>query len=342
MCFNLNTILATVTGISSVTANRQGYVSRAKYINMTNGSTIANTYYLLASGAGIYHSIYVSSATGAPIENALVTIQKPVGNIYITLSHQYTDTTGLSLNYLDSSTNYRFAVTKSGYGSETFNSIPNPVSPIIYVRLTPTSGSGADYVNISTIFSNISYSFLPTLLYQNVTFNVSFSVTDPDSKITYQKINATYPNGSLMCSTASTIPGGTTVLCPIPAAFGIYCVRGMIARTGFDNFTFDPICYQFYNSTAGLGGIHSIIKSSLSDMGYFVVAIVVTLCVCAFLATFGGGVVVAFAAVGMFAFLAALNPTAVIPMGGIMIPFWSIAALMAMFAVVIMVLRSYI
>jgi hypothetical protein len=330
------------SGVSTAAFESDGYISRSAILTISGNSTQNATIYLLADGGGIYHSIYVSTAAGTPLEGATVSVSMLVGSYYITLSSLETDTTGLALNYLGTTKSYRFAVTKTGYGSETFNAIPNPVNPIIYVRLGSVSGE-ADYVNASTIFSNISYSFLPASWYQNVTFNASFSLTDPDNKITYQKFNATYPNGSLLCNVAvTTEPGGTTEICTIPAVFGTYCVQGMMARTGFDNYTFDAICYQVYNSTAGLGGLEDDLETSISDTGYLVLALIVTMIVCSGLAYFGAGMLTAYVAVGMFAFFAALKPAAMIGIGALSIPFWAIVGLMAMCAVGLTILRSYI
>lgn len=285
LCYNLTSINQTteVYGKEMMfVLGNATYIARSMSKDIpaysAGGADVTMVLYLAKSGDGIYHSIYVLKHGDAPLEGAKVLAQKAAGSYYETITAQKTDGTGLALNYL-LQIPYHFVVTASGYTPQTTDSTPNPTNPIIYIRLTG-GGNVTDYVNFSTVLSNVSYSFSPVGTYHNSSINATFTLSDADSLIEYQAFNVSYSNGTLLCYVyVDTEPSGTLETCTIPFQPGVYDVRAYFKKTGYDQYNFNRYSYYVYNSTTGLAALD--IRSSVSDLGYFIVLL--------FLATVGGG-----------------------------------------------------
>lgn len=326
------------TGYVTVYISSSGFVQRTYILSLSHVATTNLEAYLLLSGTGIYHSTFViASNNNIPIEDALVTVQMDAGGYYRTVEQHYTDTTGLVLNFLNPITQYHFIVSADDYVSETYEIYPNPVSPIVYVRLAYTGIAGADFVNYSVLWDSISYQFLPDTFYFNDSFNVTFELSSSDNDIEYIGLNATYQNTTLVCNElVDDQPAGTMLTCTIPYVVGQYEIQGYFKRINYTEHPFNIFHYWVFNSTSG--GLPDIdFSGTVSDLGYWIACIILTMIVCGLASRFigfGAG----YLAVGMMAMAVALNPTIVIAgtMG------WMIIALMVLALISLTVIRAYI
>jgi len=320
------------SGLSTLTYESDGYTERQILATLADYDVNISAY-LLTTGNGIYHSTTVlRQGTDTPIEGATVTVQTNIGGVYKTIEQHTTDSVGLALNYLDPTTLYHFVVSSGGYVSETFDIYPNPVSPILYVRLLFTGAEGASYVNFTSVFTNISHQFLPDAYYQNDTFNATFEIVDAASGLQGISFNATWPNGSLLCSEyVNDQPSGTLLTCTIPFVPGIYTVQGTFEKPSYGNFTLEEVKYWVFNSTEGVPDI----STAVSGFTYFMAVLVIASIFAAFLAKFslyGSGI----AFVVVVAISLGLNPT--LTVGDV--PGWSILGAMALGVIAIMFMRS--
>lgn len=325
-------------GNVTVTISSSGYVPRQYYTVVSPYSVISLSAYLLSTTAGIYETIYVITYQGAGIEDAQITAQKFMGDHYQTVEQERTDASGSATMFLDPYIEYYMRVEAGGYVSVTFDLQPDPISPVVYVRLQATGESGADYVNFSTMFDSISYQFLPLNNYQNDSFTASYEIASSLGDLEYFGWNASYSNGTSICSQVITDqPAGSTITCVVPNISGRYTFNAFFKKADYDEYDFNEF-YYFVTNPTGMAGLGIGMTDAISNLGYWLFAIVITLVITGFTSRFLGGYASGWLAVGILAMFVALNPA--ITIAGI--SGWYIIAVMILGLLSILVIRAYI
>jgi hypothetical protein len=116
--------------IGSVTisiSNSSFYSPRYYYSTLAYGGSYTLAAYLLPSSDEfpILVNFKVISPAGSTIPNALITIQKQIGGVWVTVAQKYTDATGTAGFNLDYQTQYQIVTSASGYS-------------VVYWVITPT------------------------------------------------------------------------------------------------------------------------------------------------------------------------------------------------------------
>lgn len=322
-------------GEVTVTISSDGFIERDYYTVVSPYSVISISAYLLDSGDGIYHSTYVITYQGSPIPNALLTVQKNMGAYYQTVEQQLTGASGSATMFLDPFTEYYWKVEAGGYISETYYLTPDPTNPIVYVRLSVTGEEGADYVNFSIVMDAVSYQFLPTDRFHNGSFTTTYEISSSLSDFEYFGWIVYYQNGTELCNEeVNDQPSGTTLSCVIPNTSGKYQVSAYFKRADYDLYTFNDFYYWVY-VYAGFGDIP--MAEAISDIGYWIIAVIVTMIITGFASRFLG-FATGWLAIGIFAMFVSINPTLIV--AGI--SGWLIIAIMVIAQVSLMVIRSFI
>lgn len=189
---------------SNVTCITGGIIPRSTTLTYLVGGA-NTTAFLLCDGANpLAQTIRVTDSSGFSLQGATVNLTKSYNPISITT----TDSSGLSVVYLNSGDTYTYYVSKPGYGSAS-----GQLQASIQIITIPlgTSDSPPTY---NGTFENTQWSMAPTILgYPMFTVNASVNTTD---SLLYYGLNLTFANGTqLYFVNLSNVTGSQNFSTPV-------------------------------------------------------------------------------------------------------------------------------
>jgi len=124
-----------------------GYPQRTFVYDDTSftNTTTDKVLYLLGTADGIYSSISVVEASGAPISGVLVQVEREISGVWTLLTQGNTDSSGLVTFWVNPNYLHRITATKSGYTSVQVSVTP---TQSVYT-ITMTTGTGEAVYNSS-------------------------------------------------------------------------------------------------------------------------------------------------------------------------------------------------
>lgn len=235
-------------------SNTPTYPARSYYLTITNTSVITQNTYLLNSNFGIFYSFIVTDYNLNPLSNVTITTSKIIGNTYVPVETEVSDTSGSTNFFLDYTNLYQTSVTSNGYVSLLFTVQPSTISRVTYLKLRANGTSGANILNLSTVFDSITYGQTPLTIYQNGTFNTSFFISDSAGTLEYFGMRVTYRNYSnssvIFNQSNSTSPSGGTIIATIGNQTGYYDVETWFKKASYDQYNIQNFTYYVTNSNA--------------------------------------------------------------------------------------------
>jgi hypothetical protein len=145
---------------------------------INSGSQINQILYLLDTDDGIYSSIQVQSAGGAPIGDVEIQLARnqipPSNNVtWYTILQQNTDGAGLATFWVNPNAQYRLTLSKAGYGTQIKYLYPTQET---YTVQLPLSASGIEY-NATT--EGMTWTINPPIgpLNRSITYTFEFNIT---------------------------------------------------------------------------------------------------------------------------------------------------------------------
>ena len=173
------------------------------YITVLNPFTsVSITAYMTQTNfTSLYIFTVTDKSTGSALSGVEIEVQRLINSSYVTLGQKTTTGTGQTYFYLDSSYEYKVIFTKGGYVTATAQTIPTVTT--YNVKLVESS-STYSYVE------GVSYAFTPSFasLYSGNSYNFTGFISGDGFTTTYYSL--TLGNGTIIYSTTSSNPSGTT------------------------------------------------------------------------------------------------------------------------------------
>lgn len=233
-------------GQNTIVISNSSYEARTYYVTLTADQNLSLTAYLLNLLNGIDQSIIVITFQDIPIPNALVDIRRNINGTFQTVSQRITDSAGSTTFFLDPTTTYQVLVTADNYVAKIFNLNPSSGSPTTYVRLTFLGTQGAQLLNLTTTFTNISYSLIdtPHVYYHNGAFNITYMVSSSNNDLQLIGIDIFFWNFTTDEENATKVfsynttsnPSGVTIIYNTSSDIGYYKAVAFFQKSGFDRY----------------------------------------------------------------------------------------------------------
>lgn len=265
----------TVRGNLTLAISSVGYIPRNYYVNILPSETVTITGYLLSNIDGVYITYWAYSTSYPTGESGtLVNISRFIGSNYTLVSQSLSDYEGKGTLWLDPYISYRIIAEKGALNYSIDSYSPNPS---ILLRLNLGSGEGISTSNYTWLFTDLAYSLTPTDIYiRNDTDNltlINYTLYDLDSLIVWQAFKITNQSGTVIYSSNSSTPSGTS----LTANYNMtgregqtFIVQTSFKRTGYDPWFFNRtyIVYQrsstLLESLEGIKGASGLGLSSLA------------------------------------------------------------------------------
>lgn len=308
LCSGLNSIsVRNDSYFDSVTNTTLSFPMRNYYVTISNGSsTLSNVSFitlnghLLRSDQGIYYAVITTDYNNNPIPNTLVTASKYINGVYTAIEQEITDTSGVANFFLDFTTKYQFKAESGGYISQIFYLVPSTSQRAAYIKLSSTGSIGATLLNLTTIFTGITYGLLPPELIHNDSFLISYILSSSSGALQEFGINVFFHNSSnatLLLHEVRVDPSGATITYTTPNWTGQYTVETWFTRNEF-------LRYNATNRTYVIYAPRSISGISVTGLGWEistlqVIAILIIGIIIAFFSKFNA---VAGAVIGLIIF----------------------------------------
>lgn len=255
LCLGFNTIAIT-NNSHIIDSIEYTYPTRKYFVSISEIENISLDGYLLREDKGVDHQYTVTTLSGEPIENAIVTARKSINGTFIPVAQEQTDSTGSATLFLDDDITYQVVVEADGYVSETFTSSPSSQNTDTFVRLEATGEEGANIINVTTMFDSISFDLDPDQKVHTEALNISFFISDSSGSLQYFGMNVTHRNTTpdsdttIFSKTINTSPSGGDIVFETPNKTGWYDVDVFFKKTEFDEYRHET---QTYYITTGTG-----------------------------------------------------------------------------------------
>lgn len=196
---NYTTTTSTTTGTATITSLRDGeytfaftggsYSQRQYVVTVANNNQQTLNAYL-SNGSQVILT-FVDINTGQPVEGAITSMARVISGNWTTVEARLSGPDGRSAFTYQTSTQYRFITTLTGYDTSSFI-----LSPILFnaytIRLTPevtAQNEEGDYAGVGIAYG-------PRVFYNQATNNLTFQITSPEGLLTSYTLNLTYPGGT--------------------------------------------------------------------------------------------------------------------------------------------------
>lgn len=284
-------------------------------------STTVSTYitaYLSSSSTAIPFLIY-SSTTETPLQGVYITIEKSIGETMTLMTDSYTDISGTSLFYLDTSTLYHFTLSKTSFGTVEFDLMPILTSGYKFYMNSTIS------IAFNKTWEGITWWFLPegsTLNTYDI-YKFKFHVGSYRNDLTWLSINLTNNSMQTQCFNISYYPTGTnslTLNCTLNMTGfrGNLTILGQFSKVGFDTQSLNKT-YYIYNETIGnftWSKMFEVIKSENYGVSKLTGSIMAIFGIMLLLSSLGlafvgvrGGSILAFALLAILPFMGVISWT---------------------------------
>lgn len=216
------------------------YSTRSYVVNINNAAN-AITIYLTNSSSQVVFTM-IDQETGAIIEGVQLDMYRVINDSLVIVESHFSDVTGKTLFTYTPDVKYTFIGTKNRYAVKTFT-----LDPILFnsydVRMqqSTTDNQEIDYTGVVVYYTPQQFS-------ENVTNNLSFILSSPQSILTSYNISITYPGGSINLS--GTSPTGETFLYnfTIINATSTDCVNISYAYTTSNGISTYAYCLPIYTT----------------------------------------------------------------------------------------------
>jgi hypothetical protein len=213
-------------------AYNNNYTIRTYLVTVMDGSfTNLSMFFSSLNNEDKY--FYLKNTANVPISGATLSMTKLVGSSYMTVGQQTSDSAGYSFFNLDNGQTYRLVITATGYDTKQFdiNTITGITSYTV-VMLTNTT------VMFDSLFSEVTYSYLPTNSTLSADSNQSFSLTvnSPNSLVEWFGV---FYSATNYTNVTGTPAGGTAFLYLNTSSMDSVKITFFIKVQTFDLFSFD-------------------------------------------------------------------------------------------------------
>lgn len=181
------------------------YTARTYPLTITAGSFQRLNAYLLTGGATTTFNI-VDKDSAQFIQNATETVQRIINLTWTTIAVMLSDINGrVAFNY-DSTPEYKFLVTKTGYNDKSFT-----LNPVVFSSYSVVMARNASVTNTEG-FSGLSFTFSPKVFANDKGYNVTFILSDPLGSLSSYTTNISVPGYNLKSFTGTNAYGQTYVI----------------------------------------------------------------------------------------------------------------------------------
>lgn len=305
-------------GENTITISNSSYETRNYFLTISIDANLSLTAYLLGNLEGIDYSIVVLTFQDSPIEGALVDVRRNFNGTFVTVAQATSDTAGTTNFFLDPTTTYQVVVTADNYVSAVFTLNPSVVNPITYVRLRFSGTTGAQILNLTTTFQNISFSIFdtPDQTYHESAFNITYFISSSNNDLQLIGVNIYYRNFTTLTAnrtlvftqTLNSSPSGATIVYTTNNSVGYYTVEAFFQKSGFERYNISEVTFTWVYDT-GFQGFD--ISNSGYDTGTFqIIGLFVLIMVIGFFSRFGGvaALVAGFVTLGIMTFGMGIYP----------------------------------
>lgn len=205
------TIVITTFPVNNYTLRASGgsYPERTLTIETEATTNQITTMYLATSTQNVTFTVKDEGVSTLLLENAQVSMNRLISGTWTTVEQINTDIVGTAIFAYKPSTQYQFVVTRSGYTTKTF--YLDPVQYDSYTILL-TKDSSADN---NMDFPGLSWSVSPETYPENTNTTITFTIFDPQARLTAYTITTTYPGGTGTAN-GNTATGSTLQLIAYP------------------------------------------------------------------------------------------------------------------------------
>lgn len=297
-----------------------GYYTRIYTMDILDERYYINTFLPPTSNTSVYtiRVIEVVETEYSPyervVENALITIKKYVNTsgIYETVYSLYTDASGYIHVYLQSLTDYKVFINKTGYNETISNYIPQPPNEYGQTDMktftinriyTPPVIIPSD-----TVFTNIVVTISPLVTRHTEIFTFYFNITSSDNQLEWYRLRVYYRNNTgdvwdFISTETGVNAGGGSLDYTIPDVKGEYRFVCVYKKDGF------PL-YEV-GQTGSIIHFYVAIRTSLAsipDYAWYIITIVVMMAGMGFFTKyFGANIIVGYIGLGIFAMMLMLK-----------------------------------
>lgn len=242
----------------SVKISGGSYGLRSYILTIVDNQT-TNLYAYLTTNSQNTTLIISGETTTNLLEGAIASMARLINTNWTTVESRTSDIAGsVSFNY-GQYVRYRFTVSKAGYQDKVF--YLDPVTESSYNVILNRETSDVDDQDLA----GIGVVTAPSIFYNNVANNFSFTITSPTNILDSYNVTLTYPGGSN--SSAGTNPQGQTIL----FGFNITNANAFDTVDLFYSYTSNngsqknfSYSYSIQNATSTLG---TFIKNKTTDYG---------------------------------------------------------------------------
>jgi len=169
--------------------NTSGYSPRTYYITVANASTQQLSVYLTSSTDTTIFTVYDADEVSTTIEGVYGAMYRLYGSTWMPVESKLTDVVGTAQFTYDSTANYKFVFTKTGYDNNIFY-----LNPILYssynIRMSQTT-----LLNYSTDYDGLILLYSPDQFDNGTNATFQFMFSSPDGDLLSYGYNLTYPDG---------------------------------------------------------------------------------------------------------------------------------------------------
>lgn len=305
-----------------------GYYTRVYMMDIEDERYYINTFLPKTTNTSLYtfRIIEIVETEYSPyervIEDALVIIKKYVNTtgIYETVYSLYTDASGYVHVYLESLTDYKVFLTKTGYNTSISNYIPQPPNeygqtdmktftmhriytpPIIHEK--------------ETVFTNITVTIEPKTIRTKEIFTFYFNITSSDNQLQWYRLrvyyyNTTTDNWNLLSTDTDNNPAGGSLDYTIPDIYGKYRFDCVYKKNGFQEYEISQtgsIIIFYVEAKASL--------ESIPDYAWYIITIVAMAAGMGFfMRYFGTNIIVGYIGMGIMAMMFMLKDVTITASG---------------------------
>jgi len=330
----LNNAMTTLTNVQTTTQSNVKRIQIApsttfvsKLYNFDNFNIVSNVFYLILqeTNKGLFYSFYVQDLNQQPIEGTTIIVLKRILslNMYYPIFVAKSQVDGSASFFLYPNEEYVFYVYAPNHEDKMFSLIPDPNIRTIFVRLSPLGSSSSSESTVSvaqidylSFFKNLTFNLTPEQYYLNAnTTTITFYVYDATNRLKLTKLQiyrVNLTNKTLIANLNSTNTNTVTLSYNIPET-GKYevnaCIQKELTTTEQQIFAVNEYCIKrdYFLYIQEPININNIV----SEKGYLLLAIIVTLLVMGFIAKFtvtGAGWV----GLGVFGLFVLFNNTALL------------------------------